>query len=66
MFRSDCHAKKVDDSGYRCGRIYWAPLVKYLVKRGHVVRGADIKAPEYQRTDANEFVIADLRIIPNA
>src|SRR5258706_1221008 len=36
-------------------------LVKYLVKRGHVVRGADIKAPEYQRTDANEFVIAVLR-----
>ena len=36
-------------------------LVKYLVKRGHVVRGADVKAPEYQNTDANEFVIADLR-----
>ena len=36
-------------------------LVKYLVKRGHVVRGVDVKAPEYQRTDANEFVIADLR-----
>src|SRR5258707_5265231 len=36
-------------------------LVKYLVKRGHVVRGADVKAPEYQRSDANEFVIADLR-----
>jgi nucleoside-diphosphate-sugar epimerase len=26
-------------------------LVKYLVKRGHVVRGADVKAPEYQSTD---------------
>src|SRR5882724_7452759 len=36
-------------------------LVKYLVKLGHVVRGADVKAPEYERTDANEFVIADLR-----
>src|SRR5258708_16111992 len=36
-------------------------LVRYLVKLGHVVRGADVKAPEYQRTDANEFVIADLR-----
>jgi GDP-D-mannose 3',5'-epimerase len=36
-------------------------LVKYLVERGYFVRGADIKAPEYQRTDANEFVIADLR-----
>ena len=36
-------------------------LVKYLVKRGYVVRGVDIKAPEYERTDADEFVIADLR-----
>jgi GDP-D-mannose 3',5'-epimerase len=36
-------------------------LVKYLVKRGYVVRGADIKAPQYQRTDVSEFVIADLR-----
>lgn len=36
-------------------------LVKYLVKHGYVVRGVDLKAPEYQRTDANEFVIADLR-----
>jgi GDP-D-mannose 3',5'-epimerase len=36
-------------------------LVKYLVKRGYFVRGVDIKAPEYERTDADEFVIADLR-----
>jgi GDP-D-mannose 3',5'-epimerase len=36
-------------------------LVKYLVNRGHIVRGVDIKAPEYQATDADEFVIADLR-----
>jgi nucleoside-diphosphate-sugar epimerase len=36
-------------------------LVTYLVKLGHVVRGVDIKAPEYQKTDANEFVVADLR-----
>jgi GDP-D-mannose 3',5'-epimerase len=36
-------------------------LVKYLVKRGYVVRGVDIKAPEYERSDANEFAIADLR-----
>jgi GDP-D-mannose 3', 5'-epimerase len=36
-------------------------LVKYLVRRGHVVRGVDIKTPEYQRTDAHDFVIADLR-----
>jgi GDP-D-mannose 3', 5'-epimerase len=36
-------------------------LVKYLVKRGYIVRGVDIKAPEYETTDADEFVIADLR-----
>jgi GDP-D-mannose 3',5'-epimerase len=36
-------------------------LVKYLVAHGHVVRGVDIKAPEYQSTDAHDFVIADLR-----
>jgi nucleoside-diphosphate-sugar epimerase len=36
-------------------------LVKYLVKRGYVVRGVDIKAPEYERTDADEFVTVDLR-----
>jgi GDP-D-mannose 3',5'-epimerase len=36
-------------------------LVKYLVKRGYVVRGVDVKEPEYQRTGADEFLIADLR-----
>jgi len=36
-------------------------LAKYLVKLGCVVRGVDIKAPEYEGTDADEFVIADLR-----
>jgi nucleoside-diphosphate-sugar epimerase len=36
-------------------------LVKYLVERGHTVRGVDIKSPEYETTAADEFVIADLR-----
>src|SRR5437763_10027249 len=36
-------------------------LVKHLVRHGYIVRGADLKPPEYQRTDADEFVIADLR-----
>jgi len=36
-------------------------LVTSLVKRGYVVRGVDIKVPEYQPSDAHEFVIADLR-----
>jgi len=36
-------------------------LVKYLAKRGYVVRGADLKYPKFEETDADEFVIADLR-----
>jgi len=36
-------------------------LVKYLVGHGYVVRGADIKYPEYEDTKADEFLIADLR-----
>ena len=36
-------------------------LVKYLVKRGHSVRGVDIKPPEYEQTAAHEFIVADLR-----
>jgi GDP-D-mannose 3',5'-epimerase len=36
-------------------------LVKYLVECGCRVRGVDIKAPEYEETAADEFVIADLR-----
>jgi nucleoside-diphosphate-sugar epimerase len=36
-------------------------LVKYLVEREYVVRGVDIKAPEYEESAAHDFVIADLR-----
>src|SRR6266436_6106198 len=36
-------------------------LVKYLAKRGCIVRGVDIKAPEYEPTPAAEFLISDLR-----
>jgi GDP-D-mannose 3', 5'-epimerase len=36
-------------------------LVKYLAKRGYVVRGVDIKHPEFEESVADEFVIADLR-----
>src|SRR5215475_9987808 len=36
-------------------------LVKYLTKRGYIVRGVDIKAPEYEATTAAEFLISDLR-----
>ena len=40
-------------------------LVKRLRTEGYWVRGADIKAPEYEATDANEFEILDLRQFDN-
>ncbi|MDD4899305.1 MAG: NAD-dependent epimerase/dehydratase family protein [Candidatus Omnitrophica bacterium] len=40
-------------------------LIKYLKKKGYWVRGVDIKAPEYEKTPADEFMILDLRSWPN-
>ncbi len=36
-------------------------LVTYLKERGYWVRGADVKAPEFGATDADEFELLDLR-----
>jgi len=36
-------------------------LTSYLKQRGYWVRGVDLKHPEYAPTDADEFVVADLR-----
>jgi GDP-D-mannose 3',5'-epimerase len=36
-------------------------LVTYLREQGYWVRGVDIKAPEYNPTDADEFELLDLR-----
>ena len=36
-------------------------LVSYLKARGHWVRGADLKPPEFTEIDADEFEILDLR-----
>lgn len=36
-------------------------LVKYLKSKGYWVRGADIKNPKYERTNADEFELPDLR-----
>src|SRR5215467_14243892 len=36
-------------------------LVTYLKDRGYWVRGADLKYPEFAKTDADEFRILDLR-----
>lgn len=36
-------------------------LVKKLKKEGFWVRGVDVKYPEYSKSQADEFVIGDLR-----
>ena len=36
-------------------------LVSYLVDKGHWVRGADVKRPDYSDTLAHDFMVADLR-----
>jgi len=36
-------------------------LVTYLKKRGYWVRGVDLKRPEYRPSDADEFLVLDLR-----
>ena len=36
-------------------------LTKYLVNKGYWVRGVDLKPPEYEETEANEFEVLDLR-----
>jgi GDP-D-mannose 3', 5'-epimerase len=36
-------------------------LVKYLKKKGYLVRGVDIKKPEFEKTAADEFLLLDLR-----
>jgi len=40
-------------------------LVRSLIRRGYWVRAADIKEPEYDRSDADEFLLCDLRIKEN-
>lgn len=40
-------------------------LVKYLKAESYWVRGVDIKEPEYEPTEADEFQVADLREFPN-
>jgi nucleoside-diphosphate-sugar epimerase len=41
-------------------------LVTYLKKQGHWVRGVDVKPPEYAPTDADDFLLKDLREPANA
>lgn len=41
-------------------------LVTFLRDRGYWVRGVDIKEPEFRATDADEFLLLDLRDRPSA
>lgn len=41
-------------------------LVKQLKKEGYWVRAVDLKYPEFEVTDADDFLIADLRVSDNA
>jgi len=40
-------------------------LVTHLKRKGHRVRGADLKLPEFGRSDADEFRLLDLRRWPD-
>lgn len=40
-------------------------LVRELKRRGHWVRGADLKEPEFEPTHADEFELLDLRLLEN-
>jgi len=40
-------------------------MVRFLKAHGYFVRGVDIKEPEFAPTDADEFQVADLRLIEN-
>jgi GDP-D-mannose 3',5'-epimerase len=40
-------------------------LVKFLVKKGYAVRGADVKYPEYEPSPAEDFEVLDLRRFDN-
>src|SRR5574340_349750 len=40
-------------------------LVTFLKSRGYLVRGVDLKHPEFEPSPADEFLIADLREYEN-
>jgi nucleoside-diphosphate-sugar epimerase len=57
-------AKKILVTG--AGGFIGHHLVTYLKTQGHWVRGVDVKRPEYAPTDADDFLLKDLREPANA
>ena len=46
---------------FGAGGFIGSHLVTRLKEEGYFVRGVDLKYPEFSQTDADEFIIADLR-----
>jgi GDP-D-mannose 3', 5'-epimerase len=40
-------------------------MVKFLKAQGYWVRGVDLEPPQYEASDADEFLLLDLRELPN-
>ena len=43
------------------GGMIGSHMVQYLRNKGYLVRGVDVKEPEFSETKAHEFVLGDLR-----
>ena len=67
LFSLHGHATETQKTALVCGAggFIGSHLVTRYKQEGYWVRGVDIKYPEFGMTDANEFVIADLRFIEN-
>jgi GDP-D-mannose 3', 5'-epimerase len=61
LLRRNRHDRANEGSSNGVGGFIGHHLVTYLKRRGYWVRGVDLKHPEYNVSDADEFEILDLR-----